>query len=75
MWFERENYSIKHVTCSAPCYDCRRISFKEDAFRFIGVPLLIAGAKHAFPKVVEIVENTNKLARIIDKQVLVLDNN
>jgi len=39
------------------------------------VPLLIAGAKHAFPKVVEIVENTNKLARIIDKQVLVLDNN
>jgi hypothetical protein len=41
---------------------------------FIGVPLLIAGAKQAYPKVLEFVERTKRTAKESNEKVIVLMN-
>lgn len=42
---------------------------------FIGVPLLIIGAKQAFPKVIEFVERTKRAAKESNEKGIVLMNN
>ncbi len=41
---------------------------------FIGVPLLVVGAEHAYKKVIEIVERTKESAKTLKEPVLVLMN-
>lgn len=41
---------------------------------FIGVPLLICGAKKSHPRIVEIVERTKQLAKASKEPVLMLEN-
>jgi len=41
---------------------------------FIGVPLLVVGAKQAYRKIVEFVEKTKDAARTLNEPVLVLNN-
>jgi len=41
---------------------------------FIGVPLLVIGAKEAYMRIVELVARTREMAKASDVQVLVLEN-